>query len=171
MKNKPTLELRPCSLKDANEYVTRLHRHSAKVVGHKFSLGAWLDGELVGVAIVGRPIARLLDDGATLEVTRCCTAGARNACSFLYGAAWRAARALGYTRMVTYTLEREDGASLRAVGWAPGEPSKTDWTSTKRARQSPLLRWGGIDDPRKHDKGPKVRWEVDTHQQAPEPAQ
>lgn len=75
------------------------------------------DKGICGVAIVGRPIARRLDDGHTLEVTRCCTDGTKNACSMLYAAAARAAKAMGYDRIITYTLESEDGASLRASGW------------------------------------------------------
>ncbi|EPL0580229.1 XF1762 family protein [Pseudomonas aeruginosa] len=93
------------------------HRHHGPVQGHKFSLGLAADGRIVGVAIVGRPVARHLDDGMTLEVTRCCTDGARNGCSKLYGAAWRATRALGYRRLLTYILASEAGASLRASGW------------------------------------------------------
>src|ERR1035441_8056475 len=84
--------------------------------------------KLVGVAIVGRPVARRLDDGETLEVTRLCTDGTPNACSFLYGACRRAAFALGYGRIGTYTLQDEGGASLRAAGWTLiGERSGGNW--------------------------------------------
>lgn len=93
------LRLRPISLRDANEYVRKYHRHHKPVAGHKFSIGCEADGELVGVIIVGRPVSRYLDDGFTLEVTRLCTNGAKNACSFLYGAAARAAAAMGYKRI------------------------------------------------------------------------
>lgn len=87
-------------------------------MGHKFALGASdEEGRIVGVVIVGRPVARRLDDGLTLEVTRCATDGTRNAASFLLGAAWRACRALGFRRLVTYTLEEEPGTSLRAAGF------------------------------------------------------
>ena len=90
------LDICPVSLKEANAFVAEHHRHHKPVVGHKFSI-ACTDGEkIVGVAIVGRPVARYLDDGWTLEVNRCCTDGTRNACSMLYAAAWRAARAMGY---------------------------------------------------------------------------
>jgi hypothetical protein len=157
------LNLKPCSLKDANAYVTRLHRHSAAVVGHKFSLGAWLDGALVGVAIVGRPISRMLDDGKTLEVTRVCTDGAHNACSFLYGAARRAAFALGYQRVLTYTTERESGSSLKAVGWTDMgiQNGALTWGQSSGIRRgSPLLAWGGIADPRKRPDCRKRRWET-----------
>lgn len=104
------LEITPMTLKEANAYVEQNHRHHGPVVGHKFSIGC-SDGEkIVGVAIVGRPVARHLDDGWTLEVNRLCTDGTRNACSMLYAAAWRAARAMGYKRLVTYILESENGA-------------------------------------------------------------
>jgi len=111
------LSLIPLTLAEANAFVTRFHRHHKPVVGHKFSLGATKDGHLVGVAIVGRPVSRIRDDGLTLEVTRLCTDGTRNACSFLYGSAARATFALGYRRIGTYTLPEEGGASLRACGW------------------------------------------------------
>ena len=104
-------------LSDANDFVEQFHRHHKKVQGHKFSLGAVLSKNLVGIAIIGRPISRHRDDGETLEVTRLCTDGTKNACSFLYGAAARAAFALGYHKIGTYTLPNEGGASLRASGW------------------------------------------------------
>lgn len=90
------------------------------VTGHKFSIGCVADGELVGVVIAGRPVSRYLDDGLTLEVTRLCSTGEKNACSILYGAAARAARAMGYRRIITYTLDSEDGTSIRAAGWSCG---------------------------------------------------
>ena len=111
------LTLIPVPLSEANAFVARHHRHHKPVTGHKFSIGCMKDGRLAGVAIVGRPVSRYLDDGLTLEVNRLCTDGTPNACSFLYGAAWRAARALGYRKIVTYILDTESGASLRAAGW------------------------------------------------------
>lgn len=124
------------ALKDANDFVARLHRHHKPVVGHLFSIGAVLDGELVGVAIVGRPVARMRDDGLTAEVTRLCTDGTRNACSFLYGAAARAAFALGFKRIGTYILKSEDGASLRASGWRLiGETKGGSWSRPSRGRE------------------------------------
>ena len=103
------------------------------MVGHKFSIGV-SDGEkVVGVAIVGRPVGRFLDDGWTLEVTRLCTDGTHNACSMLYAAAWRAARAMGYRRVVTYILESETGASLKAAGWkCVGKAGGLRWTGRRR---------------------------------------
>ncbi len=111
------LELRPIDFPDAAAFVRRLHRHHTPPVGHKFSLAAWAGDELVGVAIIGRPVSRVRDDGDTLEVTRLCTNGHRNACSFLYGAAARATFALGYRRIGTYILNSEPGTSLVAAGW------------------------------------------------------
>ena len=112
------LNLISIKLSDANAFVAAHHRHHRPVTGHKFSLGCEQDGQLVGVAIVERPVSRYLDDGKPLEVNRLCTTGEKNACSFLYGAAARAAKALGYRRIITYTLDTEPGTSLRAAGWA-----------------------------------------------------
>jgi hypothetical protein len=95
------LNLCRVELAQANAFVAAHHRHHSPVVGHKFSLGAQLAGDLMGVVIVGRPVSRMRDDGDTLEVTRLCTTGHRNACSFLYGAAARATFALGYHRIAT----------------------------------------------------------------------
>ena len=129
------LELLPCSLAEANAFVQQYHRHHRPVVGHKFSLAAAQNGEVVGVAIVGRPVSRLRDNGMTLEVTRLCTDGTRNACSFLYSAAARATFALGYRRIGTYTLPDEGGASLRAVGWKlVGPRGGGSWSRKGRPR-------------------------------------
>lgn len=127
------LRLRPVSLREANEYVKLHHRHHKPVVGHKFSIGCESDDRLVGVVIVGRPVSRYLDDGRTLEVTRLCTDGTRNACSFLYAAAARAAAAMGYDRIITYTLQSELGVSLRAAGWTcQGEAGGLRWTGQRK---------------------------------------
>lgn len=129
------LRLVPLGLDMANDFVRRLHRHHVPVVGHKFSLGAMRGEELCGVVIVGRPVSRHRDDGMTLEVTRLCTDGNRNACSFLYGAAARACFALGYTKIGTYTLPDEGGASLRASGWKLiGERGGGSWSVPSRPR-------------------------------------
>ena len=120
---------------EANEFVKKLHRHHPPVVGHKFSLGAAKDGEIVGVSIVGRPVSRMRDNGETLEITRLCTDGTKNACSFLYGASCRAAFALGYTKIGTYTLPDEGGVSLRAAGWKLiGERGGGSWSVPSRPR-------------------------------------
>lgn len=113
-----TLHLVPIAFRDACEFVALRHRHHAPPIGAKFSIGVADDhNHLVGVAIVGRPVARHLDDGTTLEVTRTATDGTANANSMLYGAAWRASKALGYTRLITYTQTGEPGTSLCAAGW------------------------------------------------------
>lgn len=122
-------------LDEANAFVAQHHRHHKPVVGHLFSIGAALGGKIVGVAIVGRPVSRMRDDGATAEVTRLCTDGTRNACSFLYGAAARAAFALGYERIGTYTLADERGASLRGAGWhLIGQRGGGSWSRDGRPR-------------------------------------
>ena len=127
------LALTPISLREANAFVERNHRHHKGVTGHKFSIGCTRDGELVGVAIMGRPVSRYLDDGLTLEVNRLCTTGAENACSMLYGAAARAARAMGYQKIITYTLDIEPGTSLRAAGWQCAGPAGGErWTGKRR---------------------------------------
>ena len=132
-REKAMLEIVPMTLREANAFVEQNHRHHGKVVGHKFSIGLSDGDKIVGVAIVGRPVARHLDDGWTLEVNRLCTDGSRNACSMLYAAAWRAARAMGYKRVVTYILESENGASLRASGWkCVGQAGGLRWTGKRR---------------------------------------
>lgn len=122
-------------LAEANAFVSAHHRHHKPVVGHVFSLGAALNGAIVGVVIVGRPVSRMRDDGETAEVTRLCTDGTRNACSFLYGAASRAAFALGFKRVGTYILASEPGASLTAAGWRKlAETRAESWDRGNRPR-------------------------------------
>lgn len=113
-----SLRIVPITFKDACAFVRDNHRHNKPPIGHKFSIGLKLGDVLVGVAMAGRPVARALDDGLTIEVNRTCTDGTRNANSMLYGAVWRAAKAMGYTRAITYTQADECGASLRGAGWA-----------------------------------------------------
>lgn len=161
-----TLQIVPISFTEANAFVEEHHRHRGAVVGAKFCIAVAARHEIgdprpggagygthmdcvVGVAIVGRPVARSLDDGWTLEVNRCCTDGTRNACSMLYAAAWRAARAIGYRRLVTYTLDSEPGASLRAAGFRiVGEVTGRSWSCQSRPR---------VDMAPHQDK---LRWEV-----------
>jgi hypothetical protein len=105
------------------------------VVGHLFSIGASVGDRIVGVAIVGRPVSRFRDDGLTAEVTRLCTDGTRNACSFLYGASARAAFALGFKRIGTYILASEPGTSLTGTGWRMiGETPGKSWSVPSRPR-------------------------------------
>ena len=128
-----SLDIVPVSLAEANKFVEEYHRHHKPVVGHKFSIGVANGTKIVGVCIVGRPISRYLDDGFTLEVTRCCTDGTPNACSMLYAAAWRAARAKGYKKIITYILESENGASLKASGYkCIGKCGGLRWTGKRK---------------------------------------
>jgi hypothetical protein len=132
------LHLVPVRSRDARQFVAMWHRHHPPPVGQIFAVGvATEEGVLVGVAIVGRPVARMLDNGQTLEVTRTATDGTRNANSLLYGACWRAARALGYTRLITYTQAGETGASLRAAGWrvVAERPATPGWGRPSRPRR------------------------------------
>ena len=134
------LEIRPVTLKAANDYVAAHHRHNRPTAGHKFSVACYEGERLCGVAIAGQPIDRKLDDGLTIEIRRVCTDGTPNACSMLYGACCRVAKAMGYKRVVTYTLVSEPGASLRASGFTdcgeaggyPGICPPAHGKSTKR---------------------------------------
>lgn len=130
------MEIRPISLKTAQAFVQQHHRHNKPPVGHKFSVGLYNKDTLVGVAVAGRPVARMLDDGLTLEVTRTCTDGTRNANSMLYGAITRAATALGYAKCITYTQGNESGASLRGAGWVQTQnlPPRNGWDTPSRPR-------------------------------------
>lgn len=129
------LEAIPIGFDEAARFVQVNHRHHTPPAGHKFSIGAAVNGDLIGVVIVGRPVSRRRDDGITLEVTRLCTNGFPNACSFLYGAASRAAFALGYRRIGTYILKSEPGTSLVAAGWKLiGEAGGKSWSRSARPR-------------------------------------
>lgn len=144
----------PITLKDAQEFVRLHHRHNKPPVGHKFSVCLKTGDTLVGVATAGRPVARHFDDGLTLEVNRTCTDGSRNANSMLYGAVWRAAKAMGYQRCITYTQADESGASLRAAGFVKVKelPARGSWNSN--ARQNRDDSTAGID---------RVLWEITTY--------
>ena len=112
------MRIRPCTLDQANKLVALWHRHHKPVVGHRFSIAAEKDGEVVGAAIIGRPVAPKTDQYRTAEVTRLVTNGHKNACSFLYGAAARIAREMGFDAIQTFILDDETGMSLRAAGWS-----------------------------------------------------
>lgn len=144
------LSIVPVGLDEANAFVAQHHRHHHPVPGHKFSIGvADESGAIRGVAIVGRPVARMTDDGLTLEVNRVATDGCPNACSALYGAARRAAWALGFERLITFTLPEEGGASLRGAGWKlMGEAGGGKWGREGRPR---------VD---KHPTQIKMKWEA-----------
>lgn len=140
----------PCTLREARAFVAAHHRHHQPPQGGLFAVACAAEGRVCGVAIVGKPVARMLADDFTAEITRLCTTGERNACSLLYASAWRAARALGYRRLVTYTLAEEGGASLRAAGWrCIGEAGGGAWSRKDRPRVDthPLqskLRWEAV---------------------------
>lgn len=143
------LALQPISFAEAVRFIDGHHRHHRPPQGWKFGVAVRDEEGICGVATVGRPVARHLDNGYTLEVTRCCTNGAANAASMLYGAAWRAAKALGYRRLITYTLLEERGTSLKAAGWKPVyQTSGGKWDCASRPR---------VD---MHPTGQKVLWEV-----------
>lgn len=132
------LRLVPISLAQANEHVAAWHRHNRPTVGHKFSVGAADEEDVLrAIAIVGRPVARHLDDKLTLEVLRVASDGTRNANSLLYGACARAAFAMGYRRLITYTQADEGGSSLRASGWRviAERPGRAGWSSPSRPRK------------------------------------
>jgi hypothetical protein len=142
------------SLREANDFVESFHRHNGRTSrdGGKFAIGADCDNELVGVAIVGRPIARLLNDDFTAEVLRVCTmeTAPKGTNSFLYAACWRVWRAMGGRALITYTLQRESGASLRGAGWKiVGEVPQQTWDRDGRER-----RWQPIYGQQ------KFRWEI-----------
>ena len=126
------LKIIPCTLKFASDYINQFHRHHNASVGCKFCI-AVSDGEEVhGVAVCGRPVSRHLDNGFTLEILRVCTDGTRNACSMLYGACCRIAKNMGYQDIITYTLESEDGASLKASNFdCEGIAGGTHWTGER----------------------------------------
>ena len=129
------MKIIPITLKKANEFVNAHHRHHNGTVGHKFSVGLLNNQEqLCGVAICGRPVSRHYDrDGLTLEINRLCTNGEKNACSMLYGACIRIAREMGYHKVITYTLESENGASLRASNFVnEGVAGGKMWTGKRR---------------------------------------
>lgn len=130
------LQLQPITFDEACEFIKKHHRHHLPPVGWKFGV-AVNDGEkVVGVVTVGRPVSRHLDNGWTLEVTRCCVAeGNPNAASMLYASAWRATRALGYRRLITYILASETGTSIKAAGWrVVGEAGGGSWNVPSRPR-------------------------------------
>lgn len=139
MSTRESLRIVPVTFAQACDFVAEHHRHHRPPIGMKFALGVARGDRLVGVALVGRPVARSYDDGTTLEVNRTCVVeGERNANSLLYGAAWRAAKALGYRRLITYTQAGESGSSLRGAGWVvvAQRPARSGWTTPARPRGS-----------------------------------
>ena len=150
------LQFVPLSLRAANAFVVEYHRHNKAVVGHKFSIGLLRGLDLIGVAIIGRPVSRYLDDGITVEITRLCVRENQpNACSKLYARVRRIAQLLGYSRVITYSLQKESGASLRAVGArraAAVKPGSSHWRRPGQNRRyqpvydEPKWRWHLCED-------------------------
>lgn len=150
----------PIELKDANDFVDRLHRHHAPVHRDKFRFGCTENEKLCGVIQCARPVSRVLDDGKTIEVVRCCTDGTANACSFLYSRAARIAKEMGYKKIITYILQSEDGASLKASGWqleadAVGGGS---WSCPSRERELTSSQMSLFDQKKKYPTEKKQRW-------------
>lgn len=130
------MKIRPITFRQACDFVNKHHRHHKPTVGCKFSLGLFDEGKLVGVEICGRPVSRKLDDGLTCEVNRLCTDGTRNACSMLYGACCRVAKEMGYEKIITYILESENGASLKASNFVcEGLAGGLKWTGSRDTGQ------------------------------------
>lgn len=149
------MKIVPITLRAANAFVAAHHRHNKPARGWKFGLGLSDGNGIRGVAMAGRPVARHFDDGLTIEVNRTCTDGTRNANSMLYGAVWRAAKAMGYRRCITYTQADESGASLKAAGYVRVKelPARGSW-----AESSVKLR--GKRDPVGNGGTPRVLWEI-----------
>lgn len=130
-----SLQLIPIFRDEAFQFIKEHHRHHRPSPGSVFQLAAAMNCVIVGVVIVGRPVSRELQDGFTLEVVRLCTDGSKNTCSFLYAAAWRTTKALGYRRLITYILNTEPGTSLKATGWkCLGERGGGSWNCESRPR-------------------------------------
>ena len=160
------LSIVPLSIQSAKMYVGKHHRHNKPPKSGLFAVGVEKGGDLAGVAIVGRPVARMLDNGKTCEVIRLCTTGEPNACSILYGACARAAKALGYEKIVTYTLVVEPGASLKASGWERVAElrERKSWSNPNRPRYQTDL-FGEEQRP----TGKKIRWEKQLRRRDNEP--
>ena len=129
------LEIVPIKQSEAKAFIKQIHRHHKPPVGSIFQIACAKDNKIVGVIMVGRPVSRNLDNGWCLEVNRLATDGTKNACSILYSAAWRVAKNLGYKRLITYILEDENGASLRASNWLEiGARGGGSWNVKSRPR-------------------------------------
>ena len=151
-----TLDIIPITIRAANEFVEQHHRHNKKVQGARFAVGCLSDLKLVAVGIVGRPVARKLDNGLTAEITRLCASpGApKNACSFLYGRCWRIWQQMGGKRMITYTFRKEAGGSIRATGWRMIGATRGFGDHLKGWRTRPNR------EKQENVKEPKYRWEI-----------
>ena len=152
------LTIKPISLSQANAFILNHHRHHDKVQGHKFSLACYDGEKLVGVACVGRPLSRYLDNGDCLEVTRLCTDGTYNACSILYARSARVAKDMGYSKIITYILDEETGTSLKASGWHldKDKVGGANWSVPSRPREVAEINLFG--EKRKYPTSLKQRW-------------
>lgn len=131
------MNIRPITFRSACNFIDKHHRHHKPTVGCKFCLGLYDGEKLIGVAVCGRPVSRHLDDGLTCEINRLCTDGTYNACSMLYGACVRVAKAMGYKLVITYILESENGASLKASNFKyDGIAGGTHWTGKRNRGQA-----------------------------------
>lgn len=151
------MTIRPIPFRLAADYINAHHRHHKAPQGMKWAIGCYDDVNLVGVATCGRPVSRRLDDGLTCEITRCCTDGTKNACSMLYGACCRIAKEMGYARIITYTLQSENGASLKASNFdCYGEAGGLKWTGARdKGQDIPhelKLKWVRLLQPPKEDE-------------------
>jgi hypothetical protein len=126
------MEIRPITFREASDFINRNHRHHKATVGCKFCIGLYNGEKLIGSAVCGRPVSRYLDNGLTCEINRVCTDGTKNACSMLYGACCRIAKEMGYKKIITHTLESENGASLKASNFEyEGIAGGTHWTGSR----------------------------------------
>lgn len=148
--------VRPITRDHANEVVEQWHSHHRRVRSHRFALAAFVDDELHGVSIVGNPVAAALQNGITFEVLRLCTNGFPNAASFLLGASWRVAKAMGVERLISYTRNDELGTCYVAAGWRPvGATAARGWDSGNKAQ-----RWLPGTYAPTTEIVPRVRWEI-----------
>lgn len=156
------LTVRPISIHDANVFVEQYHRHHGTKTGCRFAIAVYEEEQLHGVAICSNPVARNADDGLTLEVARLCTDGTYNACSILYGACARIAKAMGYRKIQTYILESESGTSLKASGWiCEGEAGRESWTGkwmSERQKQREQYQQIGLFEQKRPPEEKKTRW-------------
>ena len=145
------MDIIPITIRSANVFVTDFHRHNKRVTGAKFAIGLTENSELIGVAIAGRPVARLLDNGKTIEILRVCVKeGYKNANSKLYGRVKRICQLMGYEKIITYTLQKESNASLKAIRAKPvSEVKHRDWDRLKRRRKGQEIY-----------SEDKIRWEL-----------
>jgi hypothetical protein len=145
-------KFKPISLKSANNFVSQYHRHNKPVAGHKFSIGLTDDtGQLIGVGICGRPVARMLDDSKTLEISRVCVIPEhKNANSMIYGRLVKIARLFGFEKIITYSLTTESAATMKAIGAVKENTVKPrEWSCPSRQRKSQDIY-----------KSEKIRWSL-----------